>query len=84
MTCDEFVGRAKTNPSAIEKMVIDFVLREKRRLEQGSIASSTIRNKLKPIKLLLEMNNAIGLNWNKILPNAYDGSTIYNIMDRSI
>jgi integrase len=66
MTCDEFVGLAKTNPAAVEKMVIDFVLKEKHRLEQGSIASSTIGNKLKPIKLLLEMNDAIGLNWKKI------------------
>jgi integrase len=66
MRCDEFVGLAKTNPAAVEKMVIDFVLKEKHRLEQGSIASSTIGNKLKPIKLLLEMNDAIGLNWKKI------------------
>src|SRR5919106_4355579 len=66
MGCDEFVGLAKTNPAAVEKIVIDFVLKEKHRLEQGSIASSTIGNKLKPIKLLLEMNDAIGLNWKKI------------------
>jgi integrase len=66
MRCDEFVGLAKTNPAAVEKMVIDFVLKEKHRLEQGNIASSTIGNKLKPIKLLLEMNDAIGLNWKKI------------------
>jgi integrase len=66
MMCDEFVGLAKVNPAAVEKMVIDFVLKEKHRLEQGSIASSTIGNKLKPIKLLLEMNDAIGLNWKKI------------------
>src|SRR5918996_2616726 len=66
MRCDEFVGLAKTNPATVEKMVIDFVLKEKHRLEQGSIASSTIGNKLKPIKLLLEMNDAIGLNWKKI------------------
>jgi integrase len=66
MTCDEFVGLAKTDPAAVEKMVIDFVLKEKQRLEQGNIASSTVGNKLKPIKLLLEMNDAIGLNWKKI------------------
>jgi integrase len=66
MSCDEFVGLAKTNPAAVEKMVVDFVLKEKHRLKQGSITSSTISNKLKPIKLLLEMNDAIGLNWKKI------------------
>jgi len=66
MRCDEFVGLGKTNPAAVEKMIIDFVLKEKHRLKQGSIASSTISNKLKPIKLLLEMNDAVGLNWKKI------------------
>jgi site-specific recombinase XerC len=66
MKCNEFVELAKANPAAVEKMVIDFVLKEKNWLEQGSIASSTIGNKLKPIKLLLEMNDAIGLNWKKI------------------
>jgi integrase len=73
MTCDEFVQVAKTNPTVAEKMVIDFVLKEKLRLEQRSIAASTIGNKLKPIKLLLEMNDVIGLNWKKIkrlLPSA--------------
>jgi hypothetical protein len=73
MTCDEFVDLAKTNPAAVEKMIIDYVLKEKHRLEQGSIANSTMSNKLKPIKLLLEMNDAIGLNWKKIkrlLPSA--------------
>jgi hypothetical protein len=66
MRCDEFVGLAKTNPAAVEKMVIDFVLKEKHRLEQWSIASSTISNKVNPIKLLLEMNDAIGVNWKRL------------------
>jgi hypothetical protein len=29
MRCDEFVGLGKTNPAAVEKMIIDFVLKEK-------------------------------------------------------
>jgi hypothetical protein len=61
MTWDEFVDLAKMN-SVVEKMIINYVLKEKHRLEQGRIATSTISNKLKPIKLLLEMNDAIGLN----------------------
>ena len=71
--CDEFVEVAKINPTTAEKMIIDFVLKEKQRLEQGSIATSTIDNKLKPIKLLLARNNVVGLNWKKIkrlLPSA--------------
>jgi integrase len=65
-TCDEFVELAKTNPTTVEKMIVDFVLREKQRAEQRAIANSTINNTLKPIKLLLEMNDAAGLNWKKI------------------
>jgi integrase len=72
-TCDGFIELAKTNPAAAEKMIIDFVLKEKQRAEQKSIATSTISNKLKPIRLLLEMNDVVGLNWKKIkrlLPSA--------------
>ena len=39
MRCDEFVGLAKTNPAAVEKMIITFVLEEKQRAEQRSIAA---------------------------------------------
>ena len=47
-------------------MIVEFVLKEKQRAEQRAIANSTINNTLKPIKLLLEMNDVSGLNWKKI------------------
>lgn len=47
-------------------MIVDFVLNEKQRAEQRAIANSTINNTLKPIKLLLEMNDVTGLNWKKV------------------
>lgn len=47
-------------------MIVDFVLKEKQRAEQRDIANSTINNTLKPIKLLLEMNDVVGLNWKKV------------------
>jgi integrase len=65
-TCDEFVELARTSPSTAEKMIVDFVLKEKQRAEQRDIANSTINNTLKPIKLLLEMNDVVGLNWKKV------------------
>ena len=72
-TCDEFVNLARTSPGTAERMVIEFVLKEKQRAEQRAIANGTINNTLKPIKLLLEMNDVVGVNWKKIkrlLPSA--------------
>jgi integrase len=65
MTCDQFVTLAKTNPSEAEKSIITFILKQKERAQQRQIANATVNNKLKPIKLLLEMNDVI-LNWKKI------------------
>lgn len=65
-TCDEFVELTRISPSTAEKMIVDFVLKEKQRAEQIDIANSTINNTLKPIKLLLEMNDVVGLNWKKV------------------
>jgi integrase len=72
-TCDEFVELSRAAPATAERMIIEFVLKEKQRAEQRSIANGTINNTLKPIKLLLEMNDVVGLNWKKIkrlLPSA--------------
>ena len=65
-TCDEFVELTRISPSTAEKMIVDFVLKEKQRAEQRDIANSTINYTLKPIKLLLEMNDVVGLNWKKV------------------
>jgi integrase len=72
-TCDEFVELARATPATAEKIIIEFVLKEKQRAEQRAIANATINNTLKPLKLLLEMNDVVGLNWKKIkrlLPSA--------------
>jgi len=72
-TCDEFVELARTSPATAERTIIEFVLKEKQRAEQRAIANGTINNTLKPIKLLLEMNDVVGVNWKKIkrlLPSA--------------
>ena len=72
-TCDEFVSLAKTSPATAERMIIEFVLKEKQRVRERAIVNGTINNTLKPIKLLLEMNDVVGVNWKKIkrlLPSA--------------
>jgi integrase len=72
-TCDEFVELARATPATAERTIIEFVLKEKQRAEQRAIANATINNTLKPVKLLLEMNDVVGLNWKKIkrlLPSA--------------
>ena len=62
---DSFVNLVKSNPQVAEKKVISYINQEVLRAEAGQIAESTIRNPLKAIKLLLEMNDA-SLNWKKI------------------
>jgi integrase len=72
-TCDEFVNLARTSPATAERMIIEFVLKEKQRARERAIVNGTINNTLKPIKLLLEMNDVVGVNWKKIkrlLPSA--------------
>ena len=65
MDPDSFVDLAKREPRAAEKKIILFINEQVQRAEEGQITESTIRNPLKAIKLLLEMND-ISLNWKKI------------------
>jgi integrase len=72
MTPDEFVSLAKSEPSSTEKKIIDFAFELKRRHERGEIAAGTVHNRVKCVRLLLEMNDIL-LNWKKIsriLPKA--------------
>lgn len=65
MDPDSFVMLAKDKPQVAERKIISFINEQVERADQGQIAESTIRNPLKAIKLLLEMNDA-SLNWKKI------------------
>jgi hypothetical protein len=42
------------------------MLAEKQRFLGKEIEASSVRNKLKPLKLLLEMNDVNGVNWREI------------------
>ncbi len=65
MDPDSFVRIAKSNPQVVEKKIISYINEEVHRADKGLITKITIRNPLKAIKLLLEMND-VSLNWNKI------------------
>jgi integrase len=65
MDPDPFVNLARKKPRAAEKKVISYIIQQVQRIEEGQITESTIRNPLKAIKLLLEMND-VSLNWKKI------------------
>jgi integrase len=62
---DSFVKLAKSEPQIAEKKIISFINELVERANEGQITESTIRNPLKAIKLLLEMND-VSLNWKKI------------------
>jgi integrase len=65
MDPDSFVNLAKSEPQVAEKKVISYINEQVQIADDGQITESTIRNPLKAIKLLLEMND-ISLNWKKI------------------
>jgi integrase len=65
MDPDSFVDLARKKPRVAEKKVMSYIIEQVQRAEEGQITESTIRNPLKAIKLLLEMND-VALNWKKI------------------
>src|SRR5215831_116000 len=72
MTPDELVAKAKSQTRAVEKTIISVISAENLRAEKGDITAGTVGNAIKPVKILLEMNDA-PLNWKKIkrvLPKA--------------
>ncbi|SRR5712692_3176201 len=66
MPVDKFVGRAKVNPEWAQKIVLGHMLKQKERYLNKEIQASSVRTYLKPLKLLLEMNDVVGINWRKI------------------
>jgi integrase len=66
MDVDYFVAKAKQDPSWGQKAVLDYMLKEKERFLGKEIEASSARSKMKPIKLLLEMNDVTGVNWGKV------------------
>jgi hypothetical protein len=72
MTPDKLVQFAKKNPGIMEKRLISFIDSQRERASNKEITGSTISNYLKPIHLLLYMND-VSLNWKKtkrLLPSS--------------
>lgn len=66
MNVDDFVGEAKKKPEWAQKVVMDYMLRRKERFLKKELQASSVRDTIKPLKLLLEMNDVTGINWRKI------------------
>ncbi|MGH9953635.1 MAG: hypothetical protein ACRD5J_18615, partial [Nitrososphaeraceae archaeon] len=73
MDPDSFVNLARDKPKEVEKLLILYVNHLVERVERGELARGTIRNPIKVVKLLLEMNDIVSINWRRIrrlLPTA--------------
>ncbi len=66
LKADKFVSKAMTNPKWAEKLITDYMLKQKQRVLNKEIEASSLANSRKPLKLLLEMNDVSGINWKKI------------------
>ena len=66
MTPDQFMAEAKSQSGKIEKILISFISTQNNRFQKGEITAGTVNNALKPVKILLEMNDATAINWKKI------------------
>lgn len=70
---ENFSKVAIENPEYIQSRIISFIIYQKDRIERKEIASGTLRNYIKVIKLFCEMNNILNINWKLIyrgLPNS--------------
>jgi hypothetical protein len=66
LTVDKFVSKAKSDPKWAEKLITEYMLKQKQRVLNKEIAAGSLGNIRKPLKLLLEMNDVQGINWKKI------------------
>ena len=70
MSCDQFVSMSKKNPARAERMLIEYSVKDKEKLHekdpQKKLAACTIVNRLKPVKLLLDINDVEKIKWKKI------------------
>jgi hypothetical protein len=63
--CDAFVEDGKADPHVLESMLLEFIQTKKALVVQKKMSASTLSGFLKPIRLLLEMND-VSINWKKI------------------
>jgi hypothetical protein len=63
---ETFTKIAIQNPEYIQSRIISFIIHKKDKIERKEIASGTLRNYIKVIKLFCEMNNILNINWKLI------------------
>lgn len=66
MPIDEFIGRAKRRPAWAQRILTNYMLKQKERYLNKQLEASSIRSLMKPLKLLVEMNDVTTINWKKI------------------
>ena len=66
MDVDHFVARAQKNPKWAQEVITEYMLSQKERFQKKEIEASSIRSVMKPLKLLMEMNDVTAINWKKI------------------
>ena len=66
MDVDTFVEKSRADKAWAQNIILNHMLRQKTRAAKGEISAATLPNMRKPIRLLLEMNDVIGINWTKI------------------
>lgn len=70
---DEFVNKARKDPRLGAEGRPDYMLNEKGRFFSKEMEASSVRSKMKPVNLLLEMDDVTGVNCSKvskIMPSA--------------
>jgi integrase len=66
MDVDQFVTKAQRNPKWAQEAITDYMLSQKERFQNKEIEASSIRSVMKPLKLLMDMNDVTTINWKKI------------------
>jgi len=63
--CRIFVEKGKQDPNCVINNIVSFLIEYKNRYDRREISGSTIRNYVKVVKLICEMND-IAIPWKKI------------------
>lgn len=64
-SCDTFVEDGKADPHLVESKLMKFIQEKKSLIVQKRLSASTLLGFLKPVRLLLDMNDVF-INWQKI------------------
>jgi hypothetical protein len=63
--CRQFVEKGKQEPDWVVRNMVQFLMGYKERYDRREVKDATIRNYVKPVKLLCEMND-IEIPWKRI------------------